>query len=261
MNDVHTAKGHRGKSSRRSRATVGDMLTKEEHDKWFEAVFGILRDCRITVNNWAALQKLEDKHDLEFVNHGFVRHIIQHYWFTLITQLNKLLVQHQDNETSFQAIFNRYLSDTLDPHYLARLDANLPHRKFWYGMYMWGSVDEMKDGIKKQNARLFDPEVKDAIKKVDDWRRKATAHTDLDKPSVGAPSFEELVKLTNLADEIFRMIRAGFGYSDEDTLIYGLEVGLVRRMWRDGHLFHKLERWVYTEHKLELRAFIDRLPD
>lgn len=237
------------------------MLTKEEHDAWFTAVTDILRDCRVSINNWKRIGTPENRHEHEFQQHGFTRHLVHHYWFTLVTQLNKLLYPHVDNETSFQAIFRRYFNDTLDPFYQGRLDANLPQRKFWYGLHLWGTVDEMKDGIKKQNARISDPVVQKAIAKVHAWRNKATAHRDLERPTEDVPSFEELEMLTKLADEIFRMVRAGFGYPDEDTLVGGLEVGLVMRMWKDGHLFHKLEKWLLFTHQIDLRPFIDKLPD
>jgi hypothetical protein len=91
-------------------------------------------------------------------------------------------------------------------------------------------------------AQLSQPDVEVAVKRIHNWRDKATAHQDLTAPSEGMPVFAELKMLTLLAEDIFNSIQAGFGIGSYDLLVVGREPDALMYLTSLGEKYREVQR-------------------
>ncbi|MBP6390131.1 MAG: hypothetical protein KA352_04485 [Flavobacteriales bacterium] len=237
------------------------ILRPDQYDAWFNAAEQILLDCRASVENSKRIQHPQSHSERKFLEQGFTQHLLQQYWFTLVTQTAKFFVPSRDNYTSFDRLIETCRQLPLPPYYVDKLTKNLPDRDRWYGIHKWGTRIEMLNALQLMEDKMKDREIASIFQKLTQWRHHATAHTALQEPSASQPTFQDLDRLTMLADDLFSTIRAGFGYAHLDTLIKGIETHYLLRMWDMGQKFEKLSVHLSIKHHVDLQTFVDSLPE
>lgn len=199
----------------------------------------IIMDCRTSVHNWERIEKPKSNERL-FAEHPFTQHLCGHYWFMLITQLAKLYAVKGNHKTTFRKLLNKLKDGEVADDVIAILLGNRTERlNLPRGLHLWDDT-VVKEKVNELEVLLSQPEIESVVKRIHDWRDKATAHQDLTAPTEGIPSFSDLKKLTLLAENTFNKIKGGFGAGSYDLLVVGREPDALMCLTSLGEKYRKL---------------------
>jgi hypothetical protein len=178
-------------------------MTSNLLDDWLRQHYNILVDVNICLNNAKKLKKEENESIEKIKKDPFFQQYWYHLRFVMIIQLAKLFQRSGTQKISFQKLLNRLASEYLDETILERLNKNAQINDD----HLFKSVNDIR-ATRKEVFDLLNQHI-GITQKLEDSRNRAYAHCDLGV-RVEYLKFDEIEKLTRIANIIFNKLNGGF---------------------------------------------------